>query len=270
MENILLTLFILTITAAAAILALRNRASCIRSGNDHLSSARQHREITRRYPRRRHRIRPLGQIIPYPGRVVPDAFPISTMARLTTGRRAPCPVGLRPPSHGARHRLSHLDCRKLLFRIVAPHGSFSSGLSAPQDPLGNMTVHMAMQRLCRKQGRRQAQVLKREHFGVCPGENYRKDPATIGHGPIAQAIETKSTESYWKQKPVPVLTATGVVGAALSANPRGHQQMPSTPASVPSISHPKTSLRHRFRSRQTVSILQSTPLRARDVTTSPG
>ncbi len=49
MENILLTLLILMITAAATILALSNRASRIRTGNDHLSSARQHREITRRY-----------------------------------------------------------------------------------------------------------------------------------------------------------------------------------------------------------------------------
>lgn len=49
MDNILLTLLILTIAAAVTILALRNRASRIRSGNDHLSSARQHREITQRY-----------------------------------------------------------------------------------------------------------------------------------------------------------------------------------------------------------------------------
>lgn len=49
MENILLTLLILTTTAAATILTLRKRASRIRPGNDHLSSARQHREITRRY-----------------------------------------------------------------------------------------------------------------------------------------------------------------------------------------------------------------------------
>lgn len=48
MENILLTLLILTITAAAAVLALKNRASHIRPGSD-LSSARQHRELTRRY-----------------------------------------------------------------------------------------------------------------------------------------------------------------------------------------------------------------------------
>lgn len=49
MENILLTLLILMIAAAATILALGNRASRIRPGDDHLSSARQHRELTRRY-----------------------------------------------------------------------------------------------------------------------------------------------------------------------------------------------------------------------------
>ena len=49
MENIPLTLLILTIAAAATVLALRNRGSRTRPGDDHLSSARQHREITRRY-----------------------------------------------------------------------------------------------------------------------------------------------------------------------------------------------------------------------------
>lgn len=50
MENNLLTLLIVTIAAAATILALRKRASSARPGNDYLSSsARQHLEITRRY-----------------------------------------------------------------------------------------------------------------------------------------------------------------------------------------------------------------------------
>ena len=50
MEKILLTLLIPAIAAAATILALRNRASHARPGNDDLSSsARRHREITRRY-----------------------------------------------------------------------------------------------------------------------------------------------------------------------------------------------------------------------------
>lgn len=49
MENILLILLIVTVIVAATVVTMRNRASRIRPGDDHLSSARQHREITRRY-----------------------------------------------------------------------------------------------------------------------------------------------------------------------------------------------------------------------------
>ncbi len=49
MENILLTLLIPALSAAAAILALRNRASRVRPGDDDPASAPRHREIVRRY-----------------------------------------------------------------------------------------------------------------------------------------------------------------------------------------------------------------------------
>ena len=49
MENILLTLLILALSAAAAILALRSRGSRFRPGDDDPASARRHREIARRY-----------------------------------------------------------------------------------------------------------------------------------------------------------------------------------------------------------------------------
>ena len=49
MENILLTLLIPAIAAATISLFLRSRVSLARPRDDHLSSARQHREITRRY-----------------------------------------------------------------------------------------------------------------------------------------------------------------------------------------------------------------------------
>ena len=49
MENILPALLILALFAAAAILALGNRGSRDRPGDDDQASARRHREIVRRY-----------------------------------------------------------------------------------------------------------------------------------------------------------------------------------------------------------------------------
>lgn len=49
MANILPTLPVLALSAAAPILALRNRASRVRPGNDDPASARRRREIVRRY-----------------------------------------------------------------------------------------------------------------------------------------------------------------------------------------------------------------------------
>lgn len=49
MEKTLLILLILALSAAAAILALRNRASRVRPGDDDPASVRRHREIVRRY-----------------------------------------------------------------------------------------------------------------------------------------------------------------------------------------------------------------------------
>lgn len=49
MENILPVLPVLALFATAAILALRNRGSRVRPGDDNQASARRHREIARRY-----------------------------------------------------------------------------------------------------------------------------------------------------------------------------------------------------------------------------
>ena len=49
MENILPALPVLALFAAAAILALGNRAPRVRPGDDEQASARRHREIVRRY-----------------------------------------------------------------------------------------------------------------------------------------------------------------------------------------------------------------------------
>ncbi len=49
MENILPALPVLALLAAAAILALGNRGSRVRPGDDGQASARRHREIVRRY-----------------------------------------------------------------------------------------------------------------------------------------------------------------------------------------------------------------------------
>lgn len=49
MENILPALLILALFAAAAVLALGNRGSRVRPGDDEQASARRHREIVRRY-----------------------------------------------------------------------------------------------------------------------------------------------------------------------------------------------------------------------------